>query len=209
MVIAYHLIWTAYGWWLPNDLRGSYSHIVKGPQIAELAELHYGRRAIQPASHEIRQFYEQASRILRYPLLKINSTATSRIAKAFEETIAARHYTCYACAIMPDHVHILIRKHRDRAEDMILQLQQSSRDALIASTLRNPEHPTWSLGGWKAFLDHPDEVRRTIRYIEQNPVKIRRAIQRYSFVTEYDNWPLHDGHSENSPYVRALRASKR
>jgi hypothetical protein len=23
MVVAYHLIWTAYGWWLPNDPRGS------------------------------------------------------------------------------------------------------------------------------------------------------------------------------------------
>ena len=23
LVIAYHLIWTAYGWWLPNDPRGS------------------------------------------------------------------------------------------------------------------------------------------------------------------------------------------
>ena len=23
IVIAHHLIWTAYGWWLPNDPRGS------------------------------------------------------------------------------------------------------------------------------------------------------------------------------------------
>ena len=27
-----------------------------------------------------------------------------------------RNYTCYGCAIMPDHVHLLIRKHRDQAE---------------------------------------------------------------------------------------------
>ena len=26
IVIAYHLIWTVYGWWLPNDLRGSRHH---------------------------------------------------------------------------------------------------------------------------------------------------------------------------------------
>jgi hypothetical protein len=25
MIAGYHLIWTAYGWWLPNDPRGSTS----------------------------------------------------------------------------------------------------------------------------------------------------------------------------------------
>ena len=29
MVIGYHLIWTAYGWWLPNDPRGSTSHRIR------------------------------------------------------------------------------------------------------------------------------------------------------------------------------------
>jgi len=32
MIIAHHLIWTAYGFWLPNDPRGSSSH---GNFIAE------------------------------------------------------------------------------------------------------------------------------------------------------------------------------
>ena len=32
VVIAYHLIWTAYGTWLPNDLRGSGSRGVGSPR---------------------------------------------------------------------------------------------------------------------------------------------------------------------------------
>jgi hypothetical protein len=40
LVIAYHLIWTAYGWWLPNDPRGSGSHLVRRDLIAEVGELH-------------------------------------------------------------------------------------------------------------------------------------------------------------------------
>ena len=40
MVIGYHLIWTAYGWWLPNDPRGSMSRLIRSDIIAELGELH-------------------------------------------------------------------------------------------------------------------------------------------------------------------------
>ena len=40
LVIAYHLIWTAYGWWLPNDPRGSGSKTIDSDIIAELGELH-------------------------------------------------------------------------------------------------------------------------------------------------------------------------
>ena len=56
------------------------------------------------------------------------------------------------------------------------------------------------------FLDHPEEVRRTIPYIEQNPKKIGLAQQCWPFVKVYDDWPLHAGHSPNSPYARRLRA---
>lgn len=62
MVIAYHLIWTAYGFWLPNDPRGSMSRAIRNDLIAELGELHYGRKRLQVVSSVIREFYEQAIR---------------------------------------------------------------------------------------------------------------------------------------------------
>ncbi len=44
IVIAYHLVWTAYGTWLPNDPRGSGSAGVVSPDLAKLGELHFGAR---------------------------------------------------------------------------------------------------------------------------------------------------------------------
>src|SRR5262249_3286350 len=105
-----------------------------------------------------------------------------------------------------DHVHLLIRKHRDSAEEMIEKIQALSRKRLVEVGLRELEHPTWTRGGWKVFLDHPDDVKRTIRYLEDNPVKTRLPRQQGEFVTLYDNCPLHGGHSPDSPYARALRA---
>jgi REP element-mobilizing transposase RayT len=110
---------------------------------------------------------------------------------------------------MPDHVHLLVRKHRDLGEERIEKIQTLSRKRLVEIGLRGVEHPVWTRGGWKVFLDHPDEVWRTIRYIEKNPVKMRRPAQQWLFVKAYDNWPLHAAHSPQSSYVRALRAAGR
>ncbi len=209
IVIAYHIIWTAYGWWLPNDPRGSASKTIGSDVIAALGELHFGRKRIQPASRDVRAFYEQAAKVLRHPLLEIREWggAVEIVASAFARVIAEYKYTSYACAIMPDHVHILIRKHKHSAEEMIESLQNAARWALIEARLWPSDHPVWTAGGgWKVFLDHPDEVERTIPYIENNPIRIGLPRQCWPFVKPYDRWPLHEGHSPNSPYVRALRA---
>jgi REP element-mobilizing transposase RayT len=210
LVIAYHLIWTAYGWWLPNDPRGSGSKEIRSDLIAELGELHYGRKRVQPAGREVRRFYQEASAALRHPLLTFDAAARVAIADAFAGVIETERYTCYACAVMPDHVHILIRKHKHLAEDMMASLKEASRTALFATGHRAPDHPACAGGGgWKVFLDEPDEVRRTVGYIRRNPRPLGLPEQRWSFVKEYDGWPLHPGHSPNSPYARRLREAGR
>ena len=205
IVIAYHLIWTAYGWWLPNDPRGSMSNTIRNDTISDLGEIHFGRKKIQPASRVIREFYEEAKSHLRYPLVNFSPSEFPIIAQAFADEIAAQKYTCYACAIMPDHVHILIRKHKHPAEVMIANLQQASRRALHAQKIRDADHPTWGGPGWKVFLDTPEDIRRTIEYVENNPVKAKLPAQKWEFVKEYDGWPLHPGHSAQSPYAMRLR----
>jgi REP element-mobilizing transposase RayT len=210
LVIAYHLIWTAYGWWLPNDPRGSGSKVVRNDVLAEMCELHYGRKKVQPSGATVRRFQQSAAELLRHPLLTFDETATREVAASFRQVVGRERYTCYACVIMPDHVHILIRKHRHEAEQMVDGLKAAGRERLILAGLRAPTHPVWaSGGGWKVFLDHPDEVRRTLGYIERNPDPLRLPRQRWPFVKEYDGWPLHPGHSPNSPYAQRLREAGR
>ncbi len=205
LVIAYHLVWTAYGWWLPNDPRGSMSRNVENESIAALGLPHFGRRRSQPPSLLIRRFYRHAADVLKYPLLVFQEPERTLIGDAFRGIVLARRYTCYACAIMPDHVHLVVRKHRDSAEQMIHEFQGASRLGLATAEVRVGDHPVWGGPGWKVFLDHPDEVRRTMRYVEENPPHIGLPRQSWDFVVPYDGWPLHPGHSLNSPYARALR----
>jgi REP element-mobilizing transposase RayT len=188
MIAAYHLIWTAYGWWLPNDPRGSGSRIVHRSFIADLGELHYGRKRLQPADWVIRDFYREANAVLKHDLLTFADPEIEVVANAFGEVIASKPYTCYACAVMPDHVHLLIRKHRDTAETMIAELQEASRTAIVAHGRRAKSHPVWGGPGWKVYLETADDIRRVIAYIEANPRKAKRPNQAWGWVRPYDGW---------------------
>jgi REP element-mobilizing transposase RayT len=202
MVIAHHLIMTAYGWWLPNDPRGSSSHDIRVEPVEELGELHYGRRARQPLSRELREFYQKAEQVLRHPLLTFEDADLAEIAAAFAETIRNRRYTCYAAALMPDHVHLLVRVHRDRAEEMLSAFQESARTGLRESARRFPTHPVWGGPGWKVFISDRRRLETVIHYIEQNPINARRPPQTWDFVTPYDGWlpGLHPDRSHPSQH---------
>ena len=52
IVIAHHLVWTSYGWWLPNDPRGSMSSNIATDVISQLGELHFGRKKVQASNNE-------------------------------------------------------------------------------------------------------------------------------------------------------------
>ena len=205
IVIAHHLIWTIYGYWLPNDPRGSGSNFIRDDVLKVLGDLHYGRKRIQPVASELREFDRRARGLLAFPVVQFDKAAIRTVAQAFAQVIRSNNYTCYACAIMPDHVHILIRKHKHTCEEMTRNFQRESHLMLCEHGLFDLEHPIWGGHGYSVYLDHPDDVWLTIPYIEENPSQARIRAQQYDFVTPYNNWPLHEGHSPNSPYAKRLR----
>jgi REP element-mobilizing transposase RayT len=190
MIAGYHLIWTAYGWWLPNDPRGSRSIEIRSAAIEALGDLHYGPARIQPGGQVIREFYEAATGVLKYPLVKFSPDEVSAIADAFASIIRDRGYTRYGCAIMPEHIHLLIRKHRDKAQAMIEAFQDASRAAVLAKpqVARGENHPVWGGPGWKAYLETTEDMWRTEEYIHRNPPEAGLPAQQWPFVKTYDGW---------------------
>ncbi len=190
MVIAYHLIWTAYGTWLPNDLRGSGSRLVISRKLAALGDAHFGRKPVQPRRAAVREFYAHAEPLLVHQVLRFGEMQRAAIAEAMDEMIRRTPYTCWACAVMPDHVHLVIRKHKHRAEEMIERLQDATRAGLNRKALVPANHPVWTVGGWRVFLDSPAAVRGRVGYVERNPEKEGLSRQEWGFVTGYDGWPF-------------------
>ena len=90
MVVGHHLVWTAYGWWLPNDPRGSSSKEICVERIAELGELHYGPKPVQPSREELSEFHQRARQVLAYPVVAFDEEDVAVIAESFAETERAR-----------------------------------------------------------------------------------------------------------------------
>jgi REP element-mobilizing transposase RayT len=189
MVAGYHLIRTAYGYWLPNDPRGSTSSEVRIAAVKTLGPLHHRRKKHQPSSATLREFQEKAYDVLKHPVLTLDTEDIALVGKIIGREVAAKDYVCHACAVMPDHVHLLIRRNRDRAEEMVAHFQEMTRTALIEAGTRRPTHPVWTKGpGWKGFLNTARDFERTIGYIRANPAEIGWAEQVWDFVTPYDGW---------------------
>ena len=68
------------------------SHYVQSDLIKELGELHHGRKRVQPASRDIRAFYERAKDALQFPLLTFAAGELDAIATAFADAVRVERY---------------------------------------------------------------------------------------------------------------------
>jgi len=192
MVIAHHLILTGYGHWLPGDPRGSMSREVRTEGMIGRGEPHYGRRRNQPTRPELRRFRREAEARLQHPVLWFEEEPRRHIGEAFGQVIVAERLTCYACAVLRNHAHLVVRKHRLRGEEIIDLLKPTSRQALSAKGLLPAFHPLWSSDRCDIFKDTPEAVRAAIDYVRLNLPKHNLPEQHWDFVQPYDNWPFHN-----------------
>lgn len=105
--------------------------------------------------------------------------------------VAERHYTVWTCAVLANHVHMVIRRHRDDALTMWRDVANGAALALRDFSSIGASHPVWAARPYKVFLRTPDEVRGRVVYVERNPKKERLSRQQFAFVHPYDNWPFH------------------
>jgi REP element-mobilizing transposase RayT len=198
-IVAHHLILTLYGHWPPNDPRGSNSFDFYDQKFKPLGEIHHGRKPpeLQPSREELRDFQTRASVLMNFPVFWMDDAKRQATADAFAEVITSCNYTCYACAILTNHAHLCIRIHRDHHDTMLANLAEASAQRLRLRLTPGPnltrpdQHPIWNGCPWAGFRYTPDEVRRTVHYIEGNPEKERLPRQHWPFAQPYNNWPHH------------------
>lgn len=191
MIIAHHLVLTGYGHWLPNDPRGSDSLQTFTPELAAIAEMHFGRRKTQPSRDQLKEFHRKAEKLLAHPVLWFEQAGRARIAEAIGEVISEQHLVCYACAVLSCHVHLLIRRHRLRGHEMVTILKERIQRRMHESRTVPGEHPVFSADMRVYYKYDPRSVRACIDYIYGNFAKHRIPPVEYEFVSPYDDWPFH------------------
>ena len=188
-IIAHHIILHGYGHWLANDIRGSGSQELRQEKFADLGEVHFGRKAVQPPRELLREYYREARTRLEYSQLWFDDAKRQAIGESIGKVIAKEKYTCWACAVMKNHVHLCIRRHRDDGRAMWHKFADAARQRLRLFADVDDELPVWSNRPYVVFEYTPDDVRRVVKYIEGNLEKEAMPPQTWPFVIAYDGWP--------------------
>jgi REP element-mobilizing transposase RayT len=200
MILAAHVIVTAYGFWLPNDQRGSYSDFIRRWELLRFGNATKTNEtrsvANRPHNPALRA---AAKKELMYPPVIFNGKQAATIAYGFADVVLRTACVIYACAIMPDHVHLVIGRHRYDIQQVANLLKGGATTSLRKYKL-DPFAPffsggpqgrigklpsPWAHNFWKVWLDSPEDVQRSIEYTNDNPLKDGLKKQNWKFVNPY------------------------
>ena len=195
MILGLHFIFSAYGFWLPNDPRGSWSEVVRQYELACFgpATKVTTTRSVAAAPHDHARRLK-AKQALKYPPVQFNGKQAQAIAKGFAVASHEANYRVLALAIMPDHVHLLLERHPRHIDQIASHLKAKATQAMNEAgmhpmaryPLSNGCVPSpWARKYWCPFVDDERYMEAAIKYIEGNPVKAGLKRQRWSFVKPY------------------------
>jgi len=109
-MLGWHLIFSTYGFWLPNDERGSGSSQVRAQHIYEAggeATKVNTRHSAARKPHDVR-LRRLAKEALKYPAVKLSGIQARAVARGIGAVVPKVGLVVHACAIMPDHVHLIV-----------------------------------------------------------------------------------------------------
>ena len=193
MILAYHIILSAYGFWLPNDPRGSWSETIR---VYELLRFGPATKvdttrsvAHTPHDHAKRLAAKQA---LRHKPVQFTGLQARAIVRGFSIAADEHDYVFYALAILPDHAHIVMPTHPRHIDVIVKHLKAKATRQLSLESL----HPfvddpradgtlpsPWARNHWSPFIDTPEYLRKAIDYVNNNPTRAGLKRQQWNCVT--------------------------
>jgi REP element-mobilizing transposase RayT len=197
MVLGFHFIFSAYGFWLPNDPRGSWSETIRQYEL-----LRFGpatKSLITTTRSVASKPHDEATRLaakaaLRYPPVKFTGIQARAIAGGFRTAAQEGNYLIHALAILHDHVHVVIARHHRHIDEIAAHLKSKATRqmtqerihplAAFASTDGRKPSP-WARNHWCPFIDTEEYMHTAIHYVERNPVKSGLRAQKWPFVVPY------------------------
>jgi len=193
MIVADHIIFSTYGFWLPNDPRGSWSDFVGSWDLyrhSGKATKTNERCSVARCDHDHEKRIGAKTK-LKYPAVILTGVQARTVGQSFAGYFSRTDTPrVWACAILPDHVHLVVERGRLEPRRLTSRLKAAATRALLAEdqhplvahtdqTGRTPK--CFARGAWAVYLKS-DSVARAIEYVNNNPVKEGLRPQRWSFV---------------------------
>ncbi|MGE3638337.1 MAG: hypothetical protein AB7G28_07240 [Pirellulales bacterium] len=193
MLHGFHVIFSTYGFRLPNDPRGSWSDWIRNWELLQFgpATKVETRRSVAGAKHDV-ALRKRAKEALRFPEVLLSGPQAQAAGLGFRAAVEEADYAIYACSILPQHVHLVIGPHERDIDRIVGHLKARATQAMNAAGL----HPLgahreadgtvpspWCRRCWKVFIFSQRHLREAIQYVEDNPLKAGKQRQNWSFVT--------------------------
>jgi REP element-mobilizing transposase RayT len=193
MVRWYHTIFTAYGFWLPNDPRGSWSDFVGAWDLfygAGHATKTFERRSLAHDTHDsVRR--RDAKSLLKYDPVRFNEQQRDCIAAGIERACNDAEIDVHALAVSHDHVHAIVARHNDDIEQIVRRFKSMATKQMNLDGCHplqkfvqpgKPAPTPWADGCWKVFINDDRQLQAAIEYVNRHPAKDRLPFQRWSFI---------------------------
>jgi REP element-mobilizing transposase RayT len=181
---AFRAIFSAYGFWLPNDPRGFWSTWVGAWEL-----FRYGGQAakVETTRSVAARPHDRARRLetkkhVKYPPVIFTGLQARAIGQGFHIASQKAGYQILACAILPDHVHVVVAAHHNKPTLVAVHLKREATLQLVKQGLHpfrqlyeagRPLPSCWAEKCWRVYLDTRDDEGRAIRYVEA--IRKRRA----------------------------------
>jgi len=194
MILGSHTTFCAYGFWLPNDPRGSWSDFVRAWELVRFGKATKVAtcRSVAHVQHDA-ALRPQAKSALRYPPVVFTGRQAQSIGNGFARAVTDSGYVIHACSILPQHVHVVLAPHERGYRRIAGHLKARATQQLLADGLHplsSPAHGTasapspWARLAWHVYLKDALAFRRAIRYVRDNPLKEGKPPQHWTFVTD-------------------------
>ena len=194
-VIGFHIIACTYGFWLPNEERGSCSDFVRADALTKFGPAnpvsHSRSVARKPYDFAIR---EMARSSLRYPPVVLSLDQIASVGKGFARELADFAATVvFACAILRDHFHLVTGPCRYDIRRFAGRMKGAATKQLFVDRI----HPMskfadaegvpspWSVKPWIVYEFTDQSMLNAIDYVNDNVKRARLPVERYPFVVPY------------------------
>ena len=196
MIHGYHVILPHYGFWLPNDPRGSWSLFVARWELARFGKTtrHLEQRTLAQLSDEELAQRDAIRNALLYPPVTLTGDQALSVSNGFSNQAAKSGYQIWACAILPEHTHLVVGRHRYKVEQIANLLKGAATTRLIADKIHplaghakpNRRPPgMWARNEWKVYLSSDEQIENAIAYVNDNPVKEGKPPQTWKWIMPY------------------------
>jgi len=181
VILGFHSIFSTYGFWLPNEPRGSWSDFVASWELFRLggATKVDTRRSLAARPYNRGLKYRIESKLIHRPI-----TLTGEQARIVGVSTKSLPYCILAVANLPDHVHLVIGRAGRDIRRIVGHIKSEATRQLRAAGYFQERSP-WSDHGWNVYLDCDADVSRAIEYVENNPLRAGLARQRWRCVVPY------------------------